>query len=59
MFKIIPAEVTAITKLSCPHCGERVPRVGLKRGSSVSGLTFRCRRCGRFWEVVANTSPTL
>lgn len=57
MFKIIPAEASnAITKLSCPYCGERIPRVGLLRGSRVSGLTFRCGRCGRFWEVIAGVS---
>lgn len=51
MFKIIPAEKSEITHITCPHCKDKVPRVGLKKGSTVDGLTFTCRRCGMLWEV--------
>lgn len=51
MLKIIPADVTDITKVVCPGCRERLPRVGIKKGSNVRGLTFRCRKCGKLWEV--------
>lgn len=52
MFTITPAETAStLTKIACPECGEKIPRVGLLRGSKIEGLTFRCRRCGRLWEV--------
>ena len=51
MFTITPAKESEITKLVCPHCHERVQRIGIKKGSKVEGLTFKCRRCGLLWEV--------
>jgi transposase-like protein len=51
MFKIIPAEKSEVTHLVCPHCKDKVPRVGLKKDSVVDGLTWTCRRCGMLWEV--------
>ena len=51
MIQIKPAEASEITKLVCPHCGEKFPRVGLRKGSRIVGLTFRCRKCGSLWEV--------
>ncbi len=53
MFNIIPAEETEITKIVCPDCKERVPKIGIKKDSTIKGLTFRCRRCGKLWEVQA------
>ena len=54
MLKIIPAEGANITKIICPYCNERVRGVGIKKESHIVGLTFKCRRCSRLWEVVAN-----
>jgi uncharacterized Zn finger protein len=51
MLKMTPAETAEVTKISCPKCNEKVPRVGLLKGSKVEGLTFKCKRCGSFWEV--------
>jgi DNA-directed RNA polymerase subunit RPC12/RpoP len=54
MLKIHPTEGADITKIICPHCNERVRGVGVKKDSFIVGLTFKCRRCGKLWEVVAN-----
>ena len=51
MLIIKPAEKSEITRLVCPHCKERVARVGLKKDSTVDGLTWVCRRCGMLWEA--------
>ena len=52
MFTIIPAETaSAVKKIACPGCGEKIPRIGLLRESKIQGLTFRCKRCGGLWEV--------
>ena len=51
MFTITPAKESEVTNLVCPHCHEKVPRVGIKKGSKLEGLTFRCKRCGQLWEV--------
>lgn len=56
MLKVIPAKESEITRLVCPHCKERVPRVGIKKDSRCEGITFRCRRCGMLWEVEATSS---
>ena len=52
-FVIKPAGEAEITHLNCPLCREKVPRVGIKKGSTVIGLTWKCRRCGNLWEVEA------
>lgn len=54
MFEIAPAAEAEITKIVCPHCHERLPRVGLLKNSNVKGLTFKCGRCARLWEVRAS-----
>ncbi len=46
-----PAMVQDVKRISCPSCKEKIHGVGLTRGAKVDGLTFKCRRCGRFWEV--------
>ena len=51
MFTITPAKESEVTKLVCPHCHEKVPRIGIKKDSKLEGLTFKCRRCGLLWEV--------
>ena len=40
-----------VTKLSCPACKEQVSRVGLIKGSTVDGLSFKCKKCGKLWVV--------
>ena len=52
MLKIVPTDVSDITKVVCPHCRERVPRIGIKKNSRIDGLTFRCRKCGKLWEII-------
>lgn len=51
MLLIAPTMESEITKIVCPHCNEKVPRFGIKKGSNIQGLTFKCRRCGKLWEV--------
>ena len=51
MMNIIPANESEITRVVCPHCKERVARIGIKKESCINGLTFRCRRCGMLWEL--------
>lgn len=48
---IRPAEEQKVTRIYCPSCKEKVHGVGLTKGAMVEGLTFKCKRCGRFWEV--------
>lgn len=42
---------TENTKIVCPHCKEKVPRIGMKKDSKIEGLTFKCRKCGKLWEI--------
>lgn len=51
MFLITPTVESEITKIVCPHCKEKVPRIGIEKGSKISGLTFKCRKCGKLWTV--------
>lgn len=51
MLHITPAQGAAITKIMCPGCNEKIPRIGLLPGSKIEGLTFKCKRCGALWEV--------
>lgn len=51
MIKITPAPSAANTKIICPACNEKIPRIGLLPGSKIEGLTFKCKRCGALWEV--------
>ncbi len=51
MLNITKAKESEVTKLVCPHCHEKVPRVGIKKDSKIEGLTFKCRKCGFLWEV--------
>lgn len=51
MLSVTPAEKSEITHIVCPYCKEKVARIGLEKGSKISGLTFRCRRCGKLWSV--------
>ena len=48
---ITPTDSREITKLVCPECGERVKNVALRKDSRIEGLTFKCKRCGRFFSV--------
>lgn len=57
MYDIRPAKESEITKIVCPDCRERLPRIGLLKDSNIKGLTFKCGRCGKLWEVTA--SPNL
>ena len=51
--KFTPADKTDITRIVCPECNKKVRSVGLLKGSRIDGLTFRCKRCGRFWNVTS------
>ena len=48
---VSPAEKQEITKIICPYCSEKVRFVGLLKDSKIDGLTFKCKRCGKFWKV--------
>ena len=47
MYDISPAKESEITKIVCPDCHERLPRIGLLKDSNIKGLTFKCGRCGK------------
>ena len=51
MLKITPIEASEVTNIKCPKCNEKLPRVGLRKGSKTKGLTFKCKKCGGYWEV--------
>lgn len=51
MLTITPANAAAVTKVVCPACNEKVPRLGILPGSKIEGLTFKCKRCGTLWEI--------
>lgn len=51
MIFITPTEASDITKLVCPHCKEKVPRIGFAKDSKIIGLVFKCKRCGKGWTV--------
>ena len=51
MLSITPAPVCEVTNITCPACRERLPRVGIPKGSRIDHFTFKCRRCGRLWAV--------
>ncbi len=48
---IKPAERQSVSRVVCPQCGEKLRDVGLSRGSQITGLSFKCRRCGKLWAV--------
>lgn len=58
MLTIIPVEECEITKLICPHCNTRVPRIGLLKDSKIDGLTFKCKRCENTFEVKTDWNTT-
>jgi predicted RNA-binding Zn-ribbon protein involved in translation (DUF1610 family) len=51
MLHITPAPGAQVTKIMCPTCNEKIPRIGLLPGSKIEGMTFKCKRCGALWEV--------
>lgn len=51
MLEIVPTDATAVRRIACATCHEKLPRVGLKKDSRIEGLTFRCGKCGTFNEV--------
>lgn len=57
-FTIKPAGEVEITHLKCPLCRLKVPRVGIKKGSTIDGLFWSCRRCGNRWEVEATVEKS-
>lgn len=48
---ITTTKPTDITRIACPQCGEKLRGVGLLKGSTVTGLTFTCKRCRNLWHV--------
>lgn len=51
MLNITPAEKSDVTHIVCPHCKEKLTRIGLQKNSKIEGLTFKCRKCGKLWNV--------
>lgn len=51
MLSITPTEKSDITRIECPCCKEKLPRVGLQKDSKIDGLTFKCRKCGKLFSV--------
>ena len=57
MLTITPTMESEITKIVCPHCNTKVPRMPMyvfglnEKDSIVKGLTFKCRTCGKLYEV--------
>lgn len=51
MIEYTPAEPGEITRIICPCCGTKLPRVGLQKDSKVEGLTFTCGKCGTLHKV--------
>ena len=58
-FEIIPAVAGKVFRLGCPTCGERVKGVGLRAEASPVGLSFKCKRCGRLWEIKQKSEGAL
>lgn len=56
MLTITETGAMDMKKLSCPHCHDVLPRVRLSRESRIQGLTFRCRKCGRYWAVTSEVT---
>lgn len=51
MLTVTKTEPTEVRRIPCSTCGEKLPKVGLTKDSRVSGLTFRCGKCGTFNKV--------
>ena len=49
--QIVSTSKQEVTKIACPNCGERVKQIGLRKDSVIDGLSFKCKKCGLFWEV--------
>ena len=54
--QIIETDKKEVTKIACPACGERVKQIGLRKDSVIDGLSFKCKKCGMFWEVKTTTT---
>lgn len=51
-----PSPRREIVRLHCPVCGERYRNVGLDpENCSITGLTFRCKRCREYRELTVET----
>ena len=51
MLKITPIGESKVTRIKCPRCREKLPRIGLLEGSKIDGLSFTCKKCGERWKV--------
>lgn len=49
--KIVETDRSDVVRIACPECGERVRGIGLLRDSTIHGLTFKCKRCGKLWAI--------
>lgn len=38
-------------KLKCPYCNTPISSFWLKQGGKVSGVTIKCKRCGKTLEI--------
>lgn len=54
MLKITKTEPAKVSSIHCPDCGEKLARVGLLTASKITGLTFKCKRCGGLFAVTAS-----
>lgn len=45
---------TEVQAIHCPVCGERVRSVVLLPGCNITGLSVKCKRCGKMNSVEAH-----
>lgn len=54
MLKIEKTEATKVSAIYCCACRGKIPRVGLLPGSTINGLTIKCKHCGELNLVYAH-----
>lgn len=45
---------TEVIKPFCPYCKKPLTNIGLKKGSTANGITTKCKRCGRLFEITTS-----
>ena len=53
--RIVPSKEQSVRRIACPFCEEKIKGIGVLPGGSIDGLAFKCKRCGKFWEVKQNS----
>lgn len=51
MLEIVPTTASQVTRIACPECKEKIPKIGLRKGSKIDGLTVYCHKCKTYYEV--------